>query len=176
MHLICVFSCLIFSSTYISVPSSSLLKIEMTRAFFFILVIVFLTLIPKEILILYTWRKSKKKRLTEKKETVTRETEPKIDLYFEELRGLAMNNDPLFLKRFTEVYSDFTKRILQTHPGLLKSEMSLCAMIFLNFSSKEIAEYTFIQHRSVQTNKSRLRKKMQLASSTDLYNYIRSFI
>lgn len=176
MCLICSFSCLIFSSTYISVSSSSLSKIEMTGALFVILVILFLTLIPKGILILYAWRKSGENHQEVNKETISRETEPKIDLYFEEIRELAINNDPLFLKRFTEVYSDFTKRILQTHPGLLKSEMSLCAMIFLNFSSKEIAEYTFIQHRSVQTNKSRLRKKMQLASSTDLYNYIKSFI
>lgn len=169
-------SCLILSSTSIFVSSSFLSKIEMTGTLFVILVIGFLTLMPKGILILYAWRKSKKNRHSENNDTLTRETEPKIDLYFEEIRELAINNDPLFLKRFTEVYSDFIRRILETHPGLLKSELSLCAMIFLNFSSKEIAEYTFIQHRSVQTNKSRLRKKMQLTSSTDLYQYIRSFV
>ena len=95
--------------------------------------------------------------------------------YDKELRELAMKNDPLFLKRFEEVYYDFTKKIMKKHPDLIRSEFSLCAMIFLNFTTKEIAEYTFIQVRSVQTNRSRLRKKMQLSSSTNLDQYIRSF-
>ena len=83
--------------------------------------------------------------------------------------------NPIFLKQFAEVYPDFIQRILYKHPQLSKSELTLIAMIFLNFSSKEIAEYTFIQHRSVLTNKSRLRKKMQLSSYMDLYRYIKSF-
>ncbi|MCE5206258.1 MAG: LuxR C-terminal-related transcriptional regulator [Porphyromonadaceae bacterium] len=175
MHLIFSLSFLFYSHTYSTVLSSSLSKVELTGAVFIILVIVLLALLPKGILIFYAWRKSEEKNHSDHKEISTMHQEPKIDLYFEEIRGLVIKNDPLFLKRFTEVYPDFTRRLLRKHPGLLKSELSLCAMIFLNFSSKEIAEYTFIQHRSVQTNKSRLRKKMRLSSDVDLFKYIKSF-
>jgi len=144
-------------------------------ALFVVLVIVTIALIPKGILFYSLWRKSHLKQESGNKKEITTPHEPKVDIYFEEMRELAMKNDPLFLKRFTEAYSDFIRRLLQKHPQLLKSELSLCAMIFLNFSSKEIAEYTFIQHRSVQTNRSRLRKKMHLSSNTDLYKYIKSF-
>jgi DNA-binding CsgD family transcriptional regulator len=145
-------------------------------AFFVVLVIVMLALIPKGLLIYFVWRKSRNQKQADHAEAaIAVHPEPKLDLYFEEMRELAIKNDPLFLKRFTEVYPDFTRRLLHKHPQLSKSELSLCAMIFLNFSSKEIAEYTFIQHRSVQTNRSRLRKKMRLSSHTDLYRYIKSF-
>lgn len=162
--------------THAIISSSSLLKVEVTGALFIFLVILLLALIPKGILIYYTWRKSGEKHKSEIKETVITHPEPKIDSHFQDIRELAIKNDPLFLERFTEVYPNFTQQIMKKHPDLLKSELSLCAMIFLNFSSKEIAEYTFIQHRSVQTKKSRLRKKMHLFPSTDLYSYIRSFV
>lgn len=100
-------------------------------------------------------------------------TEP--DMFFEELRKMVIKNDPIFIKRFKEAYPIFTTNILKKHPGLIKSEFTLCAMILLNFSAKEIAEYTFIQHRSVQTNRSRLRKKMNLSSEVNLDQYIRLF-
>lgn len=148
----------------------------MTGALFVVLVILILTLIPKGILIFYASRKSKEKLNQEKKEKIDTLPKPKIDPYFEKIRELAKKNDPLFLERFMEVYPDITQQIMRKHPDLLKSELSLCAMIFLDFSSKEIADYTFIQHRSVQTKKSRLRKKMHLSPSTDLYRYIRSFV
>lgn len=150
-------------------------------AFFIVLIIVGLALIPKGILIYFAWKKSSQRREFENKEGpenevgATRHAEPKFDVYFEELRELAIQNDPIFLKQFTEVYVDLTHNLLEKHPDLSRSELSLCAMIYLNFSSKEIAEYTFIQHRSVQTNRSRLRKKMHLSPDVDLYRYIRSF-
>lgn len=46
-------------------------------------------------------------------------------------------------------------------------------LIYLHFSSKEIAQILFIEHRSVQTRKNRLRKKLKLSANTDLYQYLR---
>lgn len=155
---------------------------KITGASFIVLVIVGLTLIPKGILIYVTWKKSRKE--VDSADNTDNETsdnkllfhvEPKFDIYFDELRDLAMKNDPVFLKHFMEAYPEFMRKLLEKHPELSKSELLLCAMIFLNFTSKEIAEYTYIQHRSVQTNRSRLRKKMELTPDVDLYQYIRSF-
>jgi len=134
-----------------------------------------LALIPKGILIYFAWKKSREKQELIQEEAPVATPTPKLDPYFNKLRELAMKNDPVFLNRFMESYPSFMQRLLDKHPDLSKSEITLCAMIFLSFTSKEIAEYTFIQHRSVQTNRSRLRKKMDLSSDIDLYQYIKSF-
>lgn len=148
---------------------------KIVGASFIVLVIVGLALIPKGVLIYFAWRKSGEKEKSGQVSAASPRPGPKLDIYFEELRDLAMQNDPIFLKQFMEAYPDFIAHLLEKHPELSRSELSLCAMIYLNFSSKEIAEYTFIQHRSVQTNRSRLRKKMDLSPDVDLFRYIKSF-
>lgn len=93
---------------------------------------------------------------------------------FTELLDLAKSNDLKFIKRFEEVNPGLFQNILKINPQLTKSELSLCAMIWLGFSSKDIADFTFIQHRSVQTKKGRLRKKLNISSETDLYSFFTS--
>ncbi|WP_185286119.1 LuxR C-terminal-related transcriptional regulator [Chryseobacterium indologenes] len=93
---------------------------------------------------------------------------------FTELLDLAKSNDAKFIKRFEEVNPGLFLSLLKINSQLTKSELSLCAMIWLGFSSKDIADYTFIQHRSVQTKKGRLRKKLHISSETDLYSFFTS--
>lgn len=93
---------------------------------------------------------------------------------FTELLDLAKSNDLKFIKRFEEINPSLFQNILKINPQLTKSELSLCAMIWLGFSSKDIADFTFIQHRSVQTKKGRLRKKLRISSETDLYSFFTS--
>lgn len=93
---------------------------------------------------------------------------------FSELLDLAKSNDLKFIKRFEEINPGLFQNILKINPHLTKSELSLCAMIWLGFSSKDIADFTFIQHRSVQTKKGRLRKKLAISSETDLYSFFTS--
>lgn len=145
---------------------------NLIRSMISVMVIIGVALLPKGIMIYIIWRKSRSKQIDEEKD-LPAELMPGI--YEEEIRNLAIRNDPVFLDRFRQTYPEFTRKLLQKHPKLLKSELMLCAFVFLDFSSKEIATYTFLQHRSVQTKKGRLRKKLQLSSSTDLYKYIRSF-
>jgi len=147
-------------------------KIITSTVVAFVIIIVSLT--PKLLLIYSTMKKSKNIKLNNQSH-VSINQEIDTDLYFEELRRLVIKNDPIFLNRFREAYPDLVHNILVKHPDLIKSELTLCAMIYLNFSAKEIAEYTFIQHRSVQTNRSRLRKKLKLPSHLNLDQYIRSF-
>ncbi|WP_160138549.1 LuxR C-terminal-related transcriptional regulator [Chryseobacterium sp. c4a] len=93
---------------------------------------------------------------------------------FAELLDLAKTNDLKFIKRFEEINPGLFQNILKINSQLTKSELSLCAMIWLGFSSKDIADFTFIQHRSVQTKKGRLRKKLDIPSETDLYSFFTS--
>ncbi|AKK73976.1 hypothetical protein OK18_16430 [Chryseobacterium gallinarum] len=93
----------------------------------------------------------------------------KINDSFDELVSLAKKNDSTFLTRFQEIYPDFCPKLLDINPKLGASELAFCAMIKLNFTSKEIAEYTFIQHKSVQQKKHRLRKKLNVPSDQELF-------
>lgn len=113
--------------------------------------------------------------MLESKENEVSELKQKLNNAFEEIVELAKKNDSALLPRCMEVYPKFTRNLLARHPDLTNAELRLSVMIFLNFSSKEIAEYMYITHRSVQTNKSRLRKKLDIDGKTDLYQYIKSF-
>lgn len=93
---------------------------------------------------------------------------------FTELLDLVKSNDLTFIERFEEVNPSLIQNILKINPELTKSELTLCAMIWLGFSSKDIADFTFIQHRSVQTKKGRLRKKLNIPSEMDLYGFFTS--
>ncbi|WP_144281567.1 helix-turn-helix transcriptional regulator [Chryseobacterium echinoideorum] len=86
-----------------------------------------------------------------------------------ELFWLAKINDPSFLVKFIKVYPDFCNKIFTLYPNILNSELAFCAYIKLNFSTKEIANYTFVTKKAVQVRKSRLRKKFNIPSNEDLY-------
>lgn len=117
----------------------------------------------------------RKQQILETKEGEVTELKQKLNESFNEVVELARANDTTFLPRFREVYPEFTKNLLARHPNLSPSELQLCAMIFLNFSSKDIAQHTCVEHRSVQTRKSRLRKKLDISGEVDMYRYLKSF-
>ncbi|MFT4071613.1 MAG: hypothetical protein QM654_06805 [Dysgonamonadaceae bacterium] len=101
--------------------------------------------------------------------------EQKVNEAYEGLIEMAKNGDSLFLTRMKEVYPTFVSNLFAEYPHLITSEFWLCSMIFLNFSSKEIAAYSFVEHRSIQIRKGRLRKKLNIPSSVDLYQFMFSF-
>lgn len=118
------------------------------------------------------WRR-RYERVERKKQKLQEAIEEKRDSVLDEVVSLARQNDASFLPRFMELFPLFTKRIYQRHPDLSQSSFQFCTYIFLHFSSKEIAEFMFIEHKSVQTRKNRLRKQLNLPKNTDLYLYMR---
>ncbi len=110
-----------------------------------------------------------------KKESEVSQLKLKLNDAFDEVIELVKTNDSSFLPHFRKVYPEFIHNLLEKYPDLTNNELRLIAMIFLHFTSKEIAEYMFITHRSVQTSKSRLRKKLGVSGKTDLYRYFKSF-
>ncbi|WP_139822894.1 tetratricopeptide repeat protein [Massilibacteroides vaginae] len=120
------------------------------------------------------WRSNQKQKL-EKYEKKVEVLRGRLNNNMKELIDLAKANDNTFITLFMKTYPTFTKSIYQSHPDLISSEFWFCAMLFMDFSSKEIAQYSFVEHRSIQIRKSRLRKKLKLNSNIDLYQYIKSF-
>ena len=70
------------------------------------------------------------------------------------------------------INADFYQRLLQKFPPLTENERKLCAMIRLGLSSKEIAGVLNISPKSVDMNRYRLRKKLELPNETDLGEWL----
>ncbi|MCT2409422.1 hypothetical protein NZD88_17870 [Chryseobacterium antibioticum] len=126
------------------------------------------------VIFLVNKRIHKKNKILNVKEAETKVLTQKLNIAFEEVIQLAKNNDPEFMTRFQEVYPDFFPKLLQIEPQLQNSELKFCALLFLNFSSKDIAAYTFVQPQSIQIRKNRLRKRLNISSEEDLYIWMKN--
>ncbi|CAH0248718.1 tetratricopeptide repeat protein [Chryseobacterium sp. Bi04] len=135
--------------------------------------IILLMLAGFSLLGIYAWRIIS--LLRKKKAALTMETEKlkaRVDgSKQDEILELARKNDPEFFNRFKETYPEFINRLLSINPNLETSELTFCAMIKLHFTSKEIAAYTLIQHRTVQQKKYRIRKRLHIPTETDIYHF-----
>lgn len=77
-----------------------------------------------------------------------------------------------FETRFIAVNKDFYHRLLKRFPRLTQGDQKLCALIKLNFSSKDMSKLMGISVESVHTTRYRLRKKMSLARDINLTEFI----
>lgn len=98
--------------------------------------------------------------------------ELKVNDAFNELIELAKNNDSSFLSRFREVYPQFYSNLTNSYPDLTTGQIQFCALLKLNFTTKEIAAYSYISVRSVETKKNRLRKRLEIPSEIDLNKWM----
>lgn len=129
----------------------------------------------------FVWRSRHNRKILGQKEDALQETEninkeltEQIgENKFKNLNDLAKSNNPEFLTLFIELYPQFIQALKSLDSNLRSSELEFCAMAFLNFSTKNIAEYTFVTIRAVQVRKNRLRKKFNIASDEDFNSWMR---
>lgn len=76
-----------------------------------------------------------------------------------------------FLIKFEQKHSTFFKHLKTSYPDLTANDLKLCACLKLNLDSKEIASLMNISTRSIENNRSRLRKKLGLSSSQNLNDF-----
>lgn len=108
--------------------------------------------------------------LNRKNEHLAREVEEKK---FQELIDLAKNNNPEFLVLFSELYPNLIFRLKELNPRIRNSELAFCALAYLNFTTKDIAEYTFVAIATVHSRKNRFRKKYNISSDEDFNAWMR---
>ncbi|WP_407500526.1 helix-turn-helix transcriptional regulator [Elizabethkingia anophelis] len=89
-----------------------------------------------------------------------------------QLITMAKENNPEFLLFFEKIHPEFCEKLNILDPSINREILKFCAFLKLGFTTKEIAEYTFLEVRSVQTKKSRLRKQLNIASNVDLNLYM----
>ncbi|MDT8414784.1 MAG: triple tyrosine motif-containing protein [Flavobacteriaceae bacterium] len=81
----------------------------------------------------------------------------------------------LFETNFDAVHEDFLKKLIEKHPKLTAKDLKLCAMLRMNLTNKEIAPLLNITYRSVELQRYRLRKKLNLTTKEDLIKYLLQF-
>jgi len=74
-----------------------------------------------------------------------------------------------------ELHQEFFKKIKDQFPNLSNNDLRLCAYIKVGLNSKEIAEILNIRPSSSYINRSRLRKKLNLKTEDDLYDFLNKF-
>lgn len=95
---------------------------------------------------------------------------------FDEIITLAKENSSEFYTRFQEVYPNFSHKMLLINPKFRTTELSFCAYLYLGFSTKEIADYTFKAPKTIENNRYNLRKKLGITPELDLQVWLRNYI
>ena len=88
-------------------------------------------------------------------------------------RYLSNNEDwKVFEANFNQVHETFLRKLKNDHPDLTPGDLKLAAYLKMNLSSKEIAPLLNISIRGVENKRYRLRKKINLPSSSNLIEYL----
>jgi len=77
-----------------------------------------------------------------------------------------------FTMHFDQVHSNFVSDLKEKHVSISNNEVKLCAYLRMNLSTKEIAQLLNISVRGVEVSRYRLRKKLDLATNTSLFDYL----
>lgn len=78
--------------------------------------------------------------------------------------------------RFKEVHSNFYKKISTDFPDLTANDIRLCAFLKLNLSSKEISEITGQRVATLESARSRIRKKLGISKTpVDLVTFLSKY-
>ncbi len=121
---------------------------------------------------IFTKKEKEKNNIIDQKLNETDDLKKKLAVPIEDVVHLAIDDDPCFLIKFKELYSDFYNNLLSEFPHLTNNDMKFLALIKLKFSNKEIAEYAHISIRTVESKKYRLRKKIGLDPDVDFNKWV----
>jgi len=93
---------------------------------------------------------------------------------FRTLNELEKNADDWnhFAIYFDEVHNNFLSGLKARFPDLSSTDLKLCAYLRLNLSSKEIAQLMNISLKGVEISRYRIRKKLNLATEVNLYDFL----
>jgi DNA-binding CsgD family transcriptional regulator len=79
-----------------------------------------------------------------------------------------------FAIHFDKVHSSFLTALKNKYPTLTPNELKLSAYLRMNLSTKEVAQLMNISVRGVEISRYRLRKKLQLTTETNLFDFLMS--
>lgn len=80
-----------------------------------------------------------------------------------------------FEENLNQIHNQFSINLSKKYPNLTSKDIKLCIYLKMNLSSKEIAPMMNISFRSIEIQRYRLRKKMNLAKEENLSKFLLSF-
>ena len=90
-------------------------------------------------------------------------------------RGIDQQNDwKSFKIYFERIHPDFFYMLRQKINNLSQNELKHCAYIKMNLSQKEVADLLYVQPKTVEVARYRLKKKLNLGPSDNLINFIQA--
>lgn len=81
----------------------------------------------------------------------------------------------LFQENFDLIHENFFRKLTERYPVLTPGDLRLCALLRLNYSSKEIAKMLNLTLRGVEAARYRLRKKLDLEEDENLVTFVINF-
>jgi len=81
----------------------------------------------------------------------------------------------MFKMHFEEVHQGFFKRLVEKYTDLNTNDLRFCAYLRLNLDAKEIARILNISVNAIEKRRYRLRKKLGLDSSDNLFEFLSNF-
>ena len=81
----------------------------------------------------------------------------------------------LFQENFDLIHENFFRRLQEKYPALTPTDLKLCALLRLNYSSKEIANMLNLTVRGAESARYRLRKKLNLSEEVNLVSFMIDF-
>ncbi|WP_414703072.1 helix-turn-helix transcriptional regulator, partial [Proteiniphilum sp. UBA5346] len=78
------------------------------------------------------------------------------------------------LMNVEEKNMEFLQRLTKLHPDLTQGEKDLALLLFINLSTKEIALLTGKIPKTINMNRYRLRKSLNLSSSDNITEYLQN--
>ena len=80
-----------------------------------------------------------------------------------------------FKMHFEEVHQGFFKNLLERYTDLNTNELRFCAYLRLNLDTKEIARILNISVNAIEKRRYRLRKKLELGPTDNLFEFLSKF-
>lgn len=74
--------------------------------------------------------------------------------------------------QFQQTNPSFVKSLVHKFPNLTPFETKLCSLLYLNLDTKEIASILFQTYDSIRVSRTRLRKKLGVNASENLYGFL----
>lgn len=87
--------------------------------------------------------------------------------------GIAVeDNWTLFQDNFDRIHENFFRNLKNNYPELTSNDLKICALLRLNLSTKDIANFLGNTIRGVDSARYRLRKKLDIGSDVDIVEFL----
>lgn len=97
----------------------------------------------------------------------------KINLFILQYQDSSKNNNKLLIS-IEEKNQEFNQRLLKKHSDLTRGEQELASLLRINLTTKEISIVTGKNPKTINMNRYRLRKSLNLLSEENLNEYLQN--